>query len=65
MYASVSLFDLDSVFDLLFTVKAFIHRHADELHQHPDPVCALMEVISCITAEKAYGWFKNAGYIVV
>ncbi|KAG2113415.1 uncharacterized protein F5147DRAFT_571270, partial [Suillus discolor] len=25
-----------------------------------DPVDALLEATSCITAEKAHGWFKNA-----
>ncbi|KAI5980847.1 hypothetical protein EDC04DRAFT_2595402 [Pisolithus marmoratus] len=28
-----------------------------------NPVIMLMEATSCITAEKAYGWFKHAGYI--
>jgi hypothetical protein len=49
---------------LLFIVKAYIRRHANELHQHNDPALSLLEAMSCITADKARGRFKNAGYIV-
>ncbi|KAG1738920.1 uncharacterized protein EDB91DRAFT_1054378, partial [Suillus paluster] len=34
------------------------------LRQHDDPALSLLEATSCITADKARGWFKNAGYIV-
>ncbi|KAG2741766.1 hypothetical protein P692DRAFT_20750382 [Suillus brevipes Sb2] len=56
--------DLTPIEESFSAVKAFIRHHADKLRQHHDPVFALMEATSCIMAEKAYGWFKNAGYIV-
>jgi hypothetical protein len=45
-------------------VKVYIQRHPHELRQYDDLVFALLEATSCITADKAFGWFKNAGYIV-
>ena len=47
------------------TVKSYIRRHGHELQQHGDPIQTLLEVAGCITAEKSYIWFKNAGCVVI
>jgi len=65
LWCSSLTYNLVSLFDLLFTVKVFICCHVDELCQCPDPVFALMEAMSCITIEQAYGWFQKCSYIVV
>ncbi|KAG0692150.1 hypothetical protein DFH29DRAFT_818133, partial [Suillus ampliporus] len=44
--------------------KAYLRRHCHQLRHLEDPVEVLLEATSCITVEKAYGWFKNSGYIV-
>ncbi|KAG0699689.1 hypothetical protein DFH29DRAFT_808702 [Suillus ampliporus] len=61
---SPDLTPIEESFSACMPWSLSFHRHVDKLRQHHDPVFALMEVMSCITAEKAYGWFKNAGYIV-
>lgn len=55
--------DLTPTEESFSCLKAHIRRHAAEIHLDEDPVIALMEATSCVTAEKAYGWFKHAGYI--
>ncbi|KAG2749002.1 hypothetical protein P692DRAFT_201713760, partial [Suillus brevipes Sb2] len=57
--------DLTPIEESFSALKAYIRRHGHQLRQLEDPVDALLEATSCITAEKAHGWFKNAGYIVV
>jgi transposase len=50
---------------ILLLVKAFLRCHGYTIRRELDPVAALIEACSCITAEKAYSWFKRAGYIRV
>jgi transposase len=52
-----------AVTDILPLVKAFLRRHGYTIRRELDPIAALIEACSCITAEKAYSWFKHAGYI--
>ncbi|KAG2741612.1 hypothetical protein P692DRAFT_20750532, partial [Suillus brevipes Sb2] len=56
--------DLTPIEESFSTLKVYIQRHPHELRQYDDLVFALLEATSCITADKAFGWFKNAGYIV-
>ncbi|KIM59562.1 hypothetical protein SCLCIDRAFT_85317, partial [Scleroderma citrinum Foug A] len=55
--------DLTPIEESFSCLKAYIQRHGAELRQHEDHILALIEATSCITPEKARGWFKNAGYI--
>ena len=45
-------------------VKAFLHHHGHMLSQNEDPLSALLEACSCITAEMCGGWFWHAGHIL-
>ncbi|KAJ8587652.1 hypothetical protein M405DRAFT_699401, partial [Rhizopogon salebrosus TDB-379] len=54
--------DLTPIEESFSAFKAYIRRHAHELRQHNDSVLSLLEATRCITADKARGWFKNAGY---
>ena len=47
-----------------FTVKAYIWCNGWVIQNENDATEALLEACGCITAEKAYQWFKYAGYIV-
>ncbi|KIK34605.1 hypothetical protein CY34DRAFT_45283, partial [Suillus luteus UH-Slu-Lm8-n1] len=55
--------DLTPIEESFSALKSYIRRHGHELRQHADPIQALLEVAGCITAEKSFMWFKNAGYV--
>lgn len=44
-------------------VKAYLRRHGLQIREDENPEMALMEACACVTAEKACGWFRHAGYI--
>ena len=44
-------------------VKAYLRRHGLQIREDENPEMALMEACGCVTAEKARGWFRHAGYI--
>ena len=48
----------------IYSVKAFLRRHGHILRQNNDPLSALLEACSCITADVCKGWFRHAGYIL-
>ncbi|CAK5283695.1 unnamed protein product [Mycena citricolor] len=48
----------------ILPVKAYMRRHQAEIGLAEDPLLAILEACSCITPEKARGWFAHAGFVV-
>jgi hypothetical protein len=47
----------------IFTGKAHLRHHYQEIRDAEDPFEVLLESTACITPEMAVGWFRHAGYI--
>jgi transposase len=56
--------DLTPIEESFSTWKAYLRRCGSRIQAEGDPILALIESTSCITADMAYGWFHHAGYIV-
>ncbi|KAF7373112.1 Tc1-mariner class transposase [Mycena sanguinolenta] len=55
--------DLNPIEESFSTWKAYLRRHGQTIQEAEDPIAALLESTSCITAEMAEEWFRHAGYI--
>ena len=46
----------------ILVVKAWLRRHWEMARDHAHPEIVLLEACGQITAEKATGWIRHAGY---
>ena len=55
--------DFNPIEECFSSIKAWLRRNKDEVNTAFDSMWPLMLALETVTAEKAWGWYKDSGYI--